>query len=92
MVRIFEMYTVQYVNGGDVSSRMRWAGHVACRICEEKSNYYRICLEHARKPRRVSDDNIKIDINDTEYEGVDWVDLAEDRDKWRADVKTVMTV
>jgi hypothetical protein len=41
-----------------------------------------------RRPRRRGVDNIKIDLRD----GVDWVDLAQDRDQWRALVNTVMNV
>jgi hypothetical protein len=35
-------------------------------------------------------DNIKIDLREIEWDGMDWVDLAQDRDKWRALVNTVM--
>jgi hypothetical protein len=34
-------------------------------------------------------DNIKIDLKDTGWDGVDWIDLAQDRDQWRALVNTV---
>jgi hypothetical protein len=29
-------------------------------------------------------DNSKMDLKDTEWEGMDWIDLAQDRDQWRA--------
>jgi hypothetical protein len=35
-------------------------------------------------------DNIEIDLREIEWDGMDWIDLAEDRDQWRALVKTVM--
>jgi hypothetical protein len=35
-------------------------------------------------------DNIKIDVREIEWDGTDWIDLAQDRDQWRALVKTVM--
>jgi hypothetical protein len=35
-------------------------------------------------------DNIKIDLRETEWGGMDWIDLAQDRDQWRALVNTVM--
>jgi hypothetical protein len=38
------------------------------------------------------DDNIEIDITDGDYEGVDCIDLAEDRDRWRDFVNTVMNI
>jgi hypothetical protein len=36
-------------------------------------------------------DNIKIDLREIGWDGMDWSDLAQDRDQWRALVKTVMT-
>jgi hypothetical protein len=71
------------------SGRMRWAGHVA-RI-GEKRKAYRILVgkpEGKRprgRPRRRWVDNIKIN-------GMDWIDLAQDRDQWRALVNTVMNL
>jgi hypothetical protein len=78
------------------SRRMRWAGHVA-RI-GEKRNAYRILVgkpERRRpvgRPRRRWADNIKIDLRETGWDGVDWVDLAQDGDQWRALVNTVMNL
>jgi hypothetical protein len=37
-------------------------------------------------------DNIKIDLRDIGWEGVNWIDLAQDRDQWRALVNTVMNL
>jgi hypothetical protein len=37
-------------------------------------------------------DNIKIDLREIRWDGVDWVDLAQDRDQWRALVNTVMNL
>ena len=39
--------------------------------------------------RRRWEDNIKIDLREVGCGGTDWVDLAQDRDKWRAVVNTV---
>jgi len=71
---------------------MIWAGHVARSMCEEKRNPHRVCRENARKYRRWRGDNIEIDTIDSEYEGVECIDLAEDRDKWRAFLNTVMNI
>jgi hypothetical protein len=74
--------------------RMRWAGHVA--RMGEKRNAYRILVgkpEGRRplgRPRRRWVDNIKIDLREIGWNGVDWIDLAQDRDHWRALVNTVM--
>jgi hypothetical protein len=37
-------------------------------------------------------DNIKIDVREIGCDGVDWVDLAQDRDQWRAFLNTVMNL
>ena len=36
------------------------------------------------------EDNIKMDLYEVRYEGMDWFDLAQDRDRWRALVNVVM--
>jgi len=35
------------------------------------------------RPRRRWEDNIKMDLQDVGCGGVDWIDLAQDRDRWR---------
>jgi hypothetical protein len=37
-------------------------------------------------------DNIKMDFKEIGWDGMDWIDLAENRDRWRALVKTVMNL
>jgi hypothetical protein len=37
-------------------------------------------------------DNIKMDLRDIGWNGTDWIDLAQDRDQWRALVNTVMNL
>jgi hypothetical protein len=44
------------------------------------------------KPRHRWVDNIKIDLIEIGWDGVDWIDLAQDRDHWRAIVDTVMNL
>ena len=39
---------------------------------------------------RKCEDNIETDLPEIGYESVDWIDLAQDRDKWRAVVSSVM--
>jgi hypothetical protein len=78
------------------SRRMRWTGHVAG--MGEKRNAYRILVgkpEGKRplgRPRLRWVDNIKIDLRETGWDGLDWIDLAQDRDQWRALVNTVMNL
>jgi hypothetical protein len=78
------------------SRRMRWAGHVA--QMGEKRNAYRILVgipegkKPLGRPRRRWVDNIKMDLRETGWDGVDWIDLAQNRDQWRALVNTVMNL
>jgi len=43
------------------------------------------------RPRRTWEDNIKADLQEVECGGMDWMELAQDRDRWRALVSTVMS-
>ena len=44
------------------------------------------------RPRRRWKDNIKMDLQEVECGGVDWIELAQDRDRWWALVNTVMNL
>jgi hypothetical protein len=44
------------------------------------------------RPRRRWVDNIKMVLREIELGGMDWIDLAQDRDKWRILVNTVMNL
>jgi hypothetical protein len=78
------------------SRRMRWAGHVA-RMGETR-NVYRILVgkpEGKRslgRPRHRWVDNSKMDLRDIGWDGMDWIELAQDRDQRRALVNTVMNL
>jgi hypothetical protein len=78
------------------SRRMRWAGHVASMV--EERNVYRVLMgkpEEKRqlgRPRRRWDDGIRKDLREIGWGSVDWIQLAQDRDRWRALVNTVMNV
>jgi hypothetical protein len=43
-------------------------------------------------PRRRWEDNIEMDLQEVGCEGMDWIDLAQDRDSWRAPVNAVMNL
>jgi hypothetical protein len=64
----------------------------------EKRNAYRILVgkpEGKRplgRPRRRSANNIKIDLREIGWDGVNWIDLTHDGDWWRALVNTVMNL
>jgi hypothetical protein len=65
---------------------------------EANRNAYRILVgkpEGKRPPRRTRhrrEDNIKLVLRKIGWEGMDWTDLAQDSDEWRALVNTVMNL
>jgi hypothetical protein len=76
--------------------RMRWAGHVA-RMGEVRGAYSILVgrPEGRRplgRPRRRWEDNIKNDLREIGFGDVDWIHWAEDRDRWRDLVNTVMNL
>jgi len=44
------------------------------------------------RPRRRLEDNIKMDLHEVGWGGMDWIELAQDRDRWQALVKAVMSL
>jgi hypothetical protein len=44
------------------------------------------------RPRRRWVDNIKMDLGEIGWNGMDWIELAQDRDQWRALVNTMMNI
>jgi hypothetical protein len=44
------------------------------------------------RPRRKLVDNIKLGLREIEWDGVDWIDLTQDRDQWRTIVNTIMNL
>jgi hypothetical protein len=84
--------TVRVIN----SRRMRWARHVACMV--ESRSIYRVLVEkrEGKRPlgrtRHRQEDNIKMDLQKLGCEGMKWIDLSHDRDKWQALVNVVMNL
>ena len=78
------------------SRRLRWAGHVA-RMGESR-NAYRVLVGRPEgkrplgRPRRRWEDNIKMDLREVGYDDRDWINLAQDRDQWRAYVRAAMNL
>ena len=78
------------------SRRMRWAGHVT--RMEEGRGVYRVLVgkregkRPLRRPRGRWEDNIKMDLQEMGCGGTNWIELAQDRDRWRAVVNAVMNI
>ena len=76
------------------SRRMIWAGHVAC--MQEGRGVHKVLVgkPDGKSPlgrlRRRLEDNIKMDLQEVGRGCGDWMELAQDRDRWRALVSTVM--
>jgi hypothetical protein len=70
----------------------------ACSTNGEKRNAYTMLVEKSEgkrplgKPRRRWVDNIIMDIRDIGLGVKDWIDLAQDRDQWKALVNTIMNL
>ena len=72
---------------------MRWAGHV--RRMGERRGVYRVLVGKSEgkkplgRPGRRWEDNIKIDLQEIGCGGMDWIELAQDRDRCQSLVNTV---
>jgi hypothetical protein len=75
---------------------MRWAGHVARR--GERRGVYRILVgkpegkRSLRRPRRRWEDNSKMDLQEVRYGRMDWIEQAQDTDKWWVLVNAIMNL
>ena len=78
------------------SRRMRLAGNVArmghrrvtCRVSVGQREGRRLL----GRPWRRREDNIEIDFQEVRRKGIDWIDMALDRDRWRVRVNVVMNL
>jgi hypothetical protein len=76
------------------SRRMRWAGHVA-RMGENR-NVFRLLVGKPEGKRPLGrtrcrwKDNIKLNLAEVGLNGVDWIGLAQDMDRWRALINAVL--
>ena len=94
----FKTYVVASLNivRAVKSSRMRWAGHVV--RMGERRGVHRVLVgkpEGKRplgRPRHRWEDNIKMDLQEIGGGCGDWMELAQDGDRWRALVNTVMNI
>jgi hypothetical protein len=78
-----------------IEARMRWSGHVA-RMGEKRNMYRLVGKPKGRRPlgrpRHRWLDNIRMDLIEVGWGDVDWIGLAQDRDRWRALVKSVLNL
>jgi hypothetical protein len=78
------------------SMKMRWEGHVA--QMGEKRNAYRLLVGKPKgkrplgRPRRRWVDNIRMELGEMGWSNVDWISLAQDRNRWRALVNSVLNL
>jgi hypothetical protein len=76
--------------------RMRWQGHLAC--MEEMKSAYIVLVEkfEVKRPlgrgRHRWKDNIRMDIRETGWVGMNWIYLTQDRDLWQTFMDTVMNL
>ena len=64
----------------------------------ERRGVYRVLVgkpegkRSAERPRRRWEDNIKMDLQEVGGGGMDWIELAQDRDRWRALVTAIINL
>jgi hypothetical protein len=78
------------------SRRMRWAEHVA-HMGKIKNVYYILVGKPEwktpfRSPKHSYEDNIRMDLRETRWEDVDWMNVTQDRDLWWVPVNMVMNL
>jgi len=75
---------------------MRWVGHVAC--MGEGRGVYRVLVGKPEgktplgRPRHRWEGNIKMDLQEVGCGGMDWIELAQERDRWWALMSAVMNL
>jgi hypothetical protein len=91
---LHNLYSSQTVVQVIKSRKIRWVGHVA--QMGEGRGVYKVLVgkpEGKRPlggPSRRWEDNIKMDLHEVGCGSMDWIGLAQDRDKWRAIVNAAM--
>ena len=90
-----DLYTLPNIVLVVKSRRMRWAGHVARMVEGRGVQRVLVGKPEGKRPlgrlRRGWEDHIKMDLQELEGGG-DWMELAQDRDRWQALVNTVMSL
>jgi len=77
-----------------ITSRKRWEGHIV--RMGEKRGVYRVLVGNPEgkrplgRPRLRWEGNITMELQEVGCRGMDWIELAQNRDRWRALVKAAM--
>jgi len=93
---LYDLYSSPNIVQVIKSRRMRWAGHVA-RMGKGRG-VYRVLVgkPEGKRPlgrhRRRWEDNIKMDLQEVGCGGMDWIQVTQNSDRWRALVNVVMNL
>jgi hypothetical protein len=93
---LHDLYSSPSIIGVIKARRMRWAGHVA--RMEEVRGAYNILVgtpigrRPLGRPRCRWEDDVKMDLAEIGCGDMDWIHLAQNRDRWRVLVNTVMSL
>jgi hypothetical protein len=94
--KLNDLYSSPNIFRAIKSRRMRWVGHVSC--MGERGGVYRVLvgkLEGKRPHGRLRlrwEDNIEMDLQEVGCGCVDWMEVAQERDRWRELVNGVMNI
>jgi hypothetical protein len=94
--KLYALYSSSIITYVIKSRIMKWAGHVArmgdsrdaCRVMRGKPEERR----PLGRPRCRWEDNIRMGLRELGWSGMDWIDLAQYRKRWRALVNVVMNI
>jgi len=75
---------------------MRWTGYVVSMGDRRGVHRVLVCIVEGKRPHRIPrrrwEDNIKMDFQEVEFGAMYWIEMAQDRDRWRTLVSAVMNL
>jgi hypothetical protein len=93
---LYNLYTSPLIIRVIKSRRMRWTGYVAHMGEMRNENNILVGKPEGKRPVRRTrcrwEDNIRMDLREIEWKGVDWIHLAQDRYQWQAPVNMIMNL